>query len=86
MSEHDKAIKYATKTPWCATEHNRAKWILNEHGERVLPPNDQKSNNIIASSEVMKDRDEPIGTSAAFPLGGGNDSPTGGITPMPSII
>lgn len=52
------------KTPWAARERERTKWVPIAHGERVLPPNDQKSNLNLSDEQVMKKRNEPIASTA----------------------
>ena len=70
------------KLEWTKRSEKRSAWIRPEiqHGERVLPPNEQKSNIHLADSEVLQPRMEPVGESVAFPLNVGQDRPTGGIT------
>lgn len=68
------------KISWISTVRDRGPWVIHEHGEVVLPPNEQKSNTNLTAKEVLQPRDEPVGISHAFPLNTGGDHPTGGVT------
>jgi hypothetical protein len=60
------------KIAWAARERERTKWVPIAHGERVLPPNEQKSNLHLTDEQVMKKRNEPIASTAPpLNLGGG---------------
>jgi hypothetical protein len=65
------------KEPWAARERERMKWVPIAHGERVLPPNEQKSNLHLTDEQVMKKRTEPIvnGSSAKPLSGAGTNQP-----------
>ena len=67
------------KISWISTVRERGPWVIQEHGEVVLPPNEQKKPEI-RNSEVLQERAEPVGVSHAFPLNTGGDKPTGGVT------
>lgn len=71
------------KVAWTKASEDRAAWIQPDikHGEKILPPNEQASNNHFEDSEVLQPRSEPIGHSMATPLNTNQDRPTGGITP-----
>jgi hypothetical protein len=70
------------KESWTSMAYSRSKWVRVKYGETIKEPNEQASNNSLRDDEVLLERAEPIGTSAAFPLGGGSDKPTGGIAPI----
>lgn len=80
LSEN-KQQKVEPKKAWTALERERAPWIKPEvqYGMTVAPPNDQDSNLDLQPEEVLQRRDEPLGTSVAFPLNPGIDRDTGGI-------
>jgi hypothetical protein len=57
---------------WEALERVKPPWVPIEHGERVLPPNDQDVQEPITNEMVLQRRDEPVvgGNSSARPLNG----------------
>jgi hypothetical protein len=55
--------------PWESAERVRPPWVLQKHGQKVAPPNEQASNNDIATKNVLQPRVEDIATSShATPL------------------
>ena len=75
------------KSAWVSSAYERAPWVREKHGEIIEPPNMQASNSELANENVLQERAEPVGKSAAFPLMGGlGDKQTGGISPTAGII
>lgn len=67
-----------SKPSWLKQSRRRQQpWQLQRHGERVSPPNEQRSNLTLANGQVLQMRNEPISKqSAAFALDGTGSSAT----------
>lgn len=70
--------------PWEEQERMRPPWVPVEHGEQVLPPNDQKSNLKLSDDEVMQSRTEPVGQRSYAPPLNGRDGIGQGSSDEPS--
>lgn len=72
LKEQDKSILEKEQDkfiPWESLERVKPPWVLEKHGERVLPQNRQKSNQKLTNEQVLQPRDEKIGMgSYATPL------------------
>jgi hypothetical protein len=62
------------KASWVSTTYQRVPWLRVKYGQRILPPNQQSSNNHFADDLVLKLRSEPIKYSSAWSLNVGSDS------------
>lgn len=67
------------RVSWYQQAYRRLPWVRVKYGTRVLHQNRQKSNLALADEDVMRRRDEGVGSSSAFPLAGGD----GGNKPGP---
>ena len=66
MQIETKPIEQVKRTSWVNTMYQRTPWLRVQYAQRVLPPNQQRSNNSLADELVMQRRNDPI--SFAFPM------------------
>lgn len=68
----DKDLKVEPLQSWAERDRDAVPWVKVNYGQEVLPPNEQ-TREPITNEMVLKRRDEPIGTSSAFPIRSGED-------------
>lgn len=75
MPEEKSILEQEQPKSWAETERVRPDWVPIKHGERVLPQNEQKSNNNLTDDQVLQSREEPVTiSSSAKPIGGRKDT------------
>lgn len=72
--------KVTPKVSWISTEYSREPWQRVEYGQVIAPPNQQKSNLPLTAKDVLQERAQPIGDSAAFPIMPSIERTTGGVS------